>query len=207
MSDWIRGNEDLNFLKSTDEDPHVFLYMVNARSKDDSNKTDRDKDVCYGTLRHSDDIDTILRQFKDMNNIRLYVHINGSSLKKFHYENGIKSLKYLAELNSVKLDPFSFIGSNLTENSPFQKFFLLDIDLNESTKDITKDQIISYINNISESLKYAQIEIIDFYKTKNGFHCITRPFNFNDFKSKFDIIYKNIDISMQKNGFSLIAYK
>lgn len=80
-----------------------------------------------------------------------------------------------------------WISSLMKPGSRAETKFLIDIDnvtFDLSVNDPCPDKVISHLREI-------EVKVIVFYRTKNGFHIITEPFNPNDFNSEFGEIKKD----------------
>ena len=208
---WIQANSKMNFLKElNDAENKVHFYMINTRKKDDANKSDRDKDVHTGTISHTDEIETILKQYENTEKARMYIHVDGTDLVAYHVENIKRSADYLKDSRQVKINPFSLLGSNLTKKEMrYQKLYLLDIDQIHPdigggiNKNIVEEKILQLFQR-----DFIHVpELIDSYLTRNGMHMIFTKFDTMKFQKKWsELNDPNIEIGIQSNTFSLIAY-
>jgi hypothetical protein len=125
--------------------------------------------------------------------LRLYMTCNSRDIKKAERNFKIEMLEMDFSSEENKHIFYERLEGNwasalMKPSARVTKYFLLDVD-NVEGKDMYSECI--------EDLQRLNIEIIDSYKTKNGFHIITNPFNPTLFK------YPAI---INKDGQLLLAY-
>ena len=130
---------------------------------------------------------------KDERTLRIYASCNNRSMKK-----AIRLFKE-KQLNSdydenEKIDNFyldiknRFISSLMNKSCRNEKNFLFDLD------DIDDRSLKTIYKMIDK-----RTEILNFYNTKNGYHIITKPFNYKD-------LDEEVIKSINTDGLMLIDY-
>lgn len=82
-----------------------------------------------------------------------------------------------------------FIGALMTPSCAVDKMFLFDCD-NEEGRDVCGEAL--------QELSRLNAEIVNIYKTKNGFHIITKPFNPTSFSVN--------GVELKKDALLLLSY-
>ena len=175
----------------------VRMIMLIHRGKEGgaNNRTDRFSKRKISTSKK--EFEYILKEFLELKKIselplRIY-----SSLNKRDIEKGIREFKRqqldadyydIESRNNFYLDIRNrFLGSLMKPSSRAETNFLIDID--EGTKK-TIGEIIDRIDSITDVLLH--------YKTKNGYHLITKPFNLELLDKEYGEI--------KKDGLILLSY-
>lgn len=125
--------------------------------------------------------------------LRLYMTCNSRNIEKAERNFKIEMLDMDFSSKENKRIFYERLESNwvsalMKPSARSTNYFLLDVD-NVEGKDIYSECI--------EDLQRLQVEIVDSYRTKNGWHIITKPFNPNTFK------YPEI---INKDGQLLLSY-
>ena len=148
-------------------------------------------DILTDLNRLEEDIKKLCKAF----NARAYVYLSPRNNEKVFSE----MLLLMANYNKMKnYDSINRVFDKALKSiKGSMKHFIIDID--------TKD--LHYITNVREeiinSAKLDSIEepLIDIFETNNGYHIITKPFNYyKTFKDKFP------DIEIHKNNPTLLYY-
>ena len=107
------------------------------------------------------------------NNLRIYSCLNARNMKKVirTIEEGLLESHYTDDLNREMIHKKTCGGQRhyiMQTNNAVSKLFLLDIDDIENQDELGKALQIIQSNGINELLRY---------RTKNGWHIVTEPFN------------------------------
>lgn len=78
-----------------------------------------------------------------------------------------------------------FVSALMQPSNKATSYFLLDLDQNDN-------------NDVLEKLSCLNIDIIKMYKTKQGWHLITKPFN--------PVLFESTNCSIHKDGMLLLSY-
>ena len=158
----------------------VRMIMITQRSKEGGKMNNPDKVSKRKISSNRIEFEAILEDFLEMKNLfpekqlRIYSSVNkrdfGKGMREFkrqqlevdYYDHESKCNFYLDIKNR-------FLSSIMKPSSRAETFFLIDCD------DLTRKTIGKAIDEVD-----AITDVVLHYRTKNGYHIITKPFNPND---------------------------
>lgn len=168
----------------------IRLLMLTYRGKEGGLKTRPDRVAIKKLSRNEQEFDKIFSELqeemkKSDKPLRIYSSVNSRDIKKAIREFKERQLEadYFDEesKNQFYFDIKNrWISSLMKPSCRNETFFLFDAD------DLTRWTIGEAIDKLEEST-----DVIWHYKTKNGYHIITKPFNPNDLKENFGEIKKD----------------
>lgn len=152
----------------------VRVQMLIDRGVGNTNKGSKrwvNKLISHDSKSYADNVEKLLNQQKYLNNpdIRLYACVNNRKIK-----NAITHLRHvMIDLPESDCEGFfchihdRFVSSLMQPSCKLSKNFLLDVDNPDFFPEL-------FISSIALAHK---IETIQYYKTPNGYHIITKPFD------------------------------
>lgn len=172
---------------------HVFILK---RNKD--NNGEKTKQIASFFI---DSYESLMSKYKAITaicmaeNARAYITVNKKNYKKvaFALLKKTTDMIFNEEYKTLKNINDSVIHST---NSTDDKKWVIDVD--ELPIDFDYESLINDLRSLQEETKKEPL--IEVLPTVNGIHIITRPFNLNKFKSKYNI-------TVQKNSFTVLYYK
>jgi len=163
------------------------LVMLTVRGKDGGLKTRPDRVAKKKLSENPEDFDKIVAEFETIRTPqeRIYSSVNCRDIKKAQREFKERQLEadYFDEesRNRFYLDIKNrWVSCVMKPSCRAETYFLFDAD------DLTRWTVGEAIDKIEEVT-----DVIWHYKTKNGYHIITKPFNPNDLKENFGEIKKD----------------
>ena len=167
------------------------IIMLTQRSKEGGKSDNPDRVSKRKISSNRIEFESILEEFLEIKNLspkkqlRIYSSVNERNFEKGirefkrqqleadYYDNESKCKFYLDIKNR-------FLGSIMKPSSRAETFFLIDCD------DLTRKTIGKAIDEVD-----AITDVVLHYRTKNGYHIITKPFNPNLFNKTIGEIKKD----------------
>ena len=167
------------------------IIMLTQRNKEGGKSNNPDRVSKRKISSNRIEFESILEEFLEIKNLfpekqlRIYSSVNQRNFEKGmrefkrqqleadYYDNESKCNFYLDIKNR-------FLGSIMKPSSRAETFFLIDCD------DLTRKTIGKAIDEVD-----AITDVVLHYKTKNGYHIITKPFNPNLFNKTIGEIKKD----------------
>jgi len=171
--------QEINF----DKDPDIYYEIRILTRNKDFNEAGHNNDFSHTYYifkisdidRYKDNIITLCNVF----NARAYFVIRRKSVKRLLLNCNIAIAESLA--NNAKTKPWKMVDHiSLTTHSSKDKKWLIDID--------TKD--LSYLCYIRNTIKELGGKCYCELPTPHGFHIITTPFRFEEYKKKLELDQK-----------------
>ena len=183
--------------KNNSDGIRVVLLIHRSKEGGSNNKFKRHLRKIITT--NSDEFFEAIKELKEIKDnskdeLRIYASCNNRDLNKAvrlfkeqqlatDYDPGNKTQSFYLDIKN------RFISCLMNKSCRNEKNFLFDLD------EIDEHSFVSVKNIIAK-----QTDILNFYKTKNGYHIITKPFNY----------YKNLDEeiikTIQTDSLMLITY-
>ena len=178
-----------HFLNFDSEDEFYYLPIIRRR-KDNPHLKGNHNVIAHYYIRSIEDLDRLMEEIIgicDGTNARAYLYLNRRSFKRCFKEYNYKAAKQ--ELNDhtpiVSQTYHSVVGKFSSEEN---KTWVVDIDGVEVGDGVI---ISDFLDSIyPRGVRKTQAV----FKTKNGFHLITKGFNLAEFKKRYP------DIDVHKDG-------
>jgi hypothetical protein len=199
------------FLSFNNPGDFYFVQLIKRR-KDNPEMSKDVKVIKSHYLNSLDDYDKLIPKIIetcDRENCRAYIRLNVRNYNKL----GLKLISEVAQMvsngNDLKSLPNVFDSVAGQYSSDLDKKWIVDIDwvdlpVNQKfyldgTVVMGKSEMSKFITTLQGlQLDAGKVPLIEFIRTKNGFHVITRPFNLQIFSNQYP------KFKVQKDNMTLI---
>lgn len=212
------NDEQINFLEEHCEfiTPHdCYVLLAVSRKKDVPEITNSQEIVFREVLRRTEDIKRKFQRlqlncanYRDDNNKKypFYVYItcnsrNGKKASKMVMEKLLDCF-YEESLGNDRSRIFKrldreFISALMKPQSKGStRYFMLDVDTNDE----------DFISKVEKILGYELVLHSKFVKTRHGYHIKTKPFNIQEFNSKFTKEELDNLVNVKTDGLLFVEY-
>lgn len=167
----------------------IRVLMLVHRSKDGGSNNKRQRDVKKAITQNSEEFFKTIRDMqntmkKDSRQLRIYAACNSRDINKAinlfkHRQLDLESQNKLDQWNFYTDIDNRFISCLMNPGCRLERNFLFDIDTSEISVFLAKKKLL-------------QEYIITHYKTPNGLHIITKPFNYVKFLKEDQDLIKSL---------------